>query len=110
MSMLINCECGYVVRGQTEEELLTRAEPNAGHLALAELERGDLVQAIVTQNIDGLHGRAGSENVIEMHGSIRRTFPSRRKPRISSSPTRYSQLAEPVYHVQPPRPVCGGSL
>ena len=52
-------------------ELLTRAEPNAGHLALAELERGDLVQAIVTQNIDGLHGRAGSENVIEMHGSIR---------------------------------------
>ena len=38
---------------------------------MAELERGDLVQAIVTQNIDGLHGRAGSENVIEMHGSIR---------------------------------------
>jgi len=52
-------------------EVLTRAEPNAGHLALAELERGGLVQAIVTQNIDGLHARAGSQDVIEVHGSIR---------------------------------------
>ena len=52
-------------------EGLGRAEPNAGHLALAELERRGLVQAIVTQNIDGLHQRAGSENVIEVHGSIR---------------------------------------
>jgi NAD-dependent deacetylase len=52
-------------------EVLTRAEPNAGHLALAELERRGLVQAVVTQNIDGLHQRAGSQNVIEVHGSIR---------------------------------------
>ena len=52
-------------------EVLGRAEPNAGHLALAELERRGLVQAIVTQNIAGLHQRAGSENVIEVHGSIR---------------------------------------
>jgi NAD-dependent deacetylase len=52
-------------------QVLARAEPNAGHLALAELERRGLVQAIVTQNIDGLHQRAGSENVIEVHGSIR---------------------------------------
>jgi NAD-dependent deacetylase len=52
-------------------ELLTRAEPNAGHLALAELERRGLVQAVVTQNIDGLHDRAGSREVIEVHGSIR---------------------------------------
>src|SRR5438309_7628968 len=52
-------------------EVLTRAEPNAGHLALAELERGGLVQGIVTQNIDGLHGRAGSRDVIEVRGSIR---------------------------------------
>ncbi len=47
-------------------------EPNAGHLALAALERAGLVQAVVTQNIDTLHTRAGSENVIEVHGSIRR--------------------------------------
>jgi NAD-dependent deacetylase len=52
-------------------ELLTRAEPNAGHLALAELERRGFVEAVVTQNIDGLHGRAGSQEVIEVHGSIR---------------------------------------
>jgi NAD-dependent deacetylase len=52
-------------------ELLTTAEPNAGHLALAELERRGLVAAIVTQNIDGLHARAGSREVVEVHGSIR---------------------------------------
>jgi NAD-dependent protein deacetylase/lipoamidase len=52
-------------------EMLTTAEPNAGHLALAELERRGLVEAVVTQNIDGLHERAGSETVVEVHGSIR---------------------------------------
>jgi NAD-dependent deacetylase len=52
-------------------EMLTRAEPNGGHLALAELERRGLVQAVVTQNIDGLHQRAGSRYVVEVHGSIR---------------------------------------
>jgi len=52
--------------------VLAEAEPNAGHLALAELERRGLVRAIVTQNIDGLHQRAGSQDVIEVHGSIRR--------------------------------------
>jgi NAD-dependent deacetylase len=51
--------------------VLTKAEPNAGHLALAELERRGLLQAIVTQNIDGLHQAAGSEDVLEVHGSIR---------------------------------------
>jgi NAD-dependent deacetylase len=52
-------------------ELLTTAEPNAGHLAIAELQRRGLVTAVVTQNIDGLHGRAGSGEVVEVHGSIR---------------------------------------
>jgi NAD-dependent protein deacetylase/lipoamidase len=52
-------------------EMLTTANPNAGHLALAELERRGLVEAVVTQNIDGLHERAGSEAVVEVHGSIR---------------------------------------
>lgn len=50
---------------------LTEAEPNAGHLALAELERTGLVRAVVTQNIDLLHERAGSREVVEVHGSIR---------------------------------------
>ena len=52
-------------------EMLTRAEPNEGHRALAELERRGLVRAVVTQNIDGLHERAGSQDVVEVHGSIR---------------------------------------
>jgi NAD-dependent deacetylase len=52
-------------------DLLRNAEPNAGHLALAELERRGLVRAVVTQNIDTLHSRAGSREVIEVHGSIR---------------------------------------
>ena len=51
--------------------VLAGAEPNAGHLALAELESRGLVRAVVTQNIDGLHQRAGSRDVIEVHGSIR---------------------------------------
>jgi NAD-dependent deacetylase len=50
---------------------LLDAQPNAGHLALAELERRGLVGAVVTQNIDTLHSRAGSREVVEVHGSIR---------------------------------------
>lgn len=52
-------------------QLLREAEPNAAHYALAELERRGLVEAIVTQNIDTLHTRAGSRDVVEVHGSIR---------------------------------------
>ena len=52
-------------------DMLLEAEPNAGHRALAELEEQGLVRAVVTQNIDTLHSRAGSRDVIEVHGSIR---------------------------------------
>lgn len=45
------------------------AEPNAAHKALAQLERRGHVAAVITQNIDGLHQRAGSKNVIELHGT-----------------------------------------
>ena len=51
--------------------LLLEAQPNPAHHALAELERRGLVQAVVTQNIDTLHSRAGSRDVVEVHGSIR---------------------------------------
>ena len=50
------------------------AKPNAGHLALAELERRGNLKAVVTQNIDGLHQIAGSKTVYELHGSIRRSY------------------------------------
>lgn len=52
-------------------DLLRGALPNAAHRALAELEGGGFVQAVITQNIDLLHTRAGSEDVVEVHGSIR---------------------------------------
>jgi NAD-dependent protein deacetylase/lipoamidase len=45
-------------------------EPNGAHLALAELERRGLLEAVITQNIDGLHILAGTEKLIEVHGSI----------------------------------------
>jgi NAD-dependent deacetylase len=51
--------------------MLAAAAPNPGHLALAELERLGYVRAVVTQNIDLLHERAGSRDVVEVHGSIR---------------------------------------
>ena len=51
--------------------MLTDARPNPAHIALAELEQHGLVQAVVTQNIDLLHERAGSREVVEVHGSIR---------------------------------------
>jgi len=51
-------------------DVMAKAQPNPAHLALAELEAAGLVEAVVTQNIDGLHQRAGSRNVIEFHGSM----------------------------------------
>jgi len=49
---------------------IDQAAPNAGHLALADLERRVPSLALVTQNVDGLHQKAGSRSVIEVHGSI----------------------------------------
>lgn len=50
------------------------AKPNAAHYKLAELERAKKLSAIVTQNIDGLHQLAGSKNVLELHGAVRRNY------------------------------------
>lgn len=54
--------------------IFLNALPNKAHLALAELENKGKLNAVVTQNIDGLHQKAGSKNVIELHGSIYRNF------------------------------------
>jgi NAD-dependent deacetylase len=53
-------------------ELVTKAVPNPGHLALAALEARISDFCLITQNVDGLHRRAGSRNVIEIHGNIHR--------------------------------------
>ncbi|WP_374113541.1 Sir2 family NAD-dependent protein deacetylase [Microbacterium sp. zg.B48] len=50
------------------------AEPNPGHTALAALERQGIATGVITQNVDGLHLRAGSRRVVELHGTMRRVF------------------------------------
>ena len=53
------------------------ARPNAAHQKLAEWEAAGKLQAVITQNIDGLHQRAGSRNVLELHGSVLRNYCTR---------------------------------
>lgn len=51
-------------------ENISNAMPNPGHYALAELEKMGILKAVLTQNVDGLHQKAGSQNVIEYHGGL----------------------------------------
>lgn len=58
-----------------KENLIFRdAEPNPAHITLANLENAGKLKAIITQNIDGLHQKAGSKNVLELHGSNHRNY------------------------------------
>lgn len=54
--------------------LFPDAQPNKAHLALAELEKTGKLKAVITQNIDGLHQKAGSHEVLELHGSVLRNY------------------------------------
>jgi NAD-dependent deacetylase len=54
-------------------QLVTDAKPNPAHVALVEMEKRIPTFTLITQNVDGLHQRAGSRNVIELHGNITRT-------------------------------------
>jgi NAD-dependent deacetylase len=56
------------------KEILSAIEPNPGHRAIAEMEGRHKRFAVITQNIDGLHRRAGSRNVLELHGNIERNY------------------------------------
>ena len=57
-----------------EKMLFPEAEPNACHKGLAQLEEDGLLRAVITQNIDGLHQKAGSQKVYELHGSVWRNY------------------------------------
>ena len=61
-------------RFHREKLVIDGVKPNAAHLKLAELEREGKLRAVITQNIDGLHQAAGSKNVLELHGSILRSY------------------------------------
>lgn len=54
--------------------LFLDALPNKAHIKLAELEKIGKLKAVITQNIDGLHQKAGSKNVLELHGSVHRNY------------------------------------
>lgn len=54
--------------------LFPDAEPSTTHIKLAELEKSGKLKGVITQNIDGLHQKAGSSNVIELHGSVLRNY------------------------------------
>lgn len=57
-----------------EKMMCLDAEPNAAHRKLAQLEEAGRLTAVITQNIDGLHQKAGSKKVYELHGSIHRNY------------------------------------
>lgn len=83
---------------------IARALPNEGHRALARLEAsGRFAVDVVTQNVDGLHQRAGSQSVIELHGSGREL-------RCASCDGRTAADALPADVALPPRCACGGIL
>jgi NAD-dependent deacetylase len=86
--------------------MLSSAEPNAGHRALAELERRGLVRAVVTQNIDRLHERAGTRELVEVHGSIRTST----CPQCATTLTLDEVLPLIEAHGAPPCPRCGEIL
>lgn len=82
---------------------LGQAEPNDGHGALAELEERGWIRAVITQNVDGLHQRAGSRDVVEVHGSLREAECVHCGARV---PMEEAVAALPL----PPCPECGEVL
>jgi NAD-dependent protein deacetylase/lipoamidase len=82
---------------------LPGAEPNDGHRALAELEEQGWIRAVITQNVDGLHQRAGSREVVEVHGSLREAECIHCRVRV---PMENALASLPL----PPCPECGEIL
>jgi NAD-dependent deacetylase len=83
--------------------VLATAEPNAAHRALARLEALGLLSAVVTQNVDGLHQLAGSQEVIEVHGSIRTASCLSCGTRVGADEVAAALARAPA----PPCPRCG---
>jgi NAD-dependent SIR2 family protein deacetylase len=62
----------YWARSHVGWGMIARAAPNAGHRAVAELQRAGVVSGVVTQNVDGLHQAGGATSVVELHGNLER--------------------------------------
>ena len=65
----------YWSRSMVGWPTVNQAQPNQAHLAIARLEHAGLVSGVITQNVDGLHDKAGSRNVVELHGNLDRVEP-----------------------------------
>ncbi len=85
-----------------ENLLVTDAEPNPAHYGLAKLEERGKLSAVITQNIDGLHQKAGSRHVLELHGSIWRNYCVKCKKAYGIDAIRNSS--------EVPRCECGGMI
>jgi NAD-dependent SIR2 family protein deacetylase len=64
----------YWARSHLGWRTIARADPNAGHRAVAALQAQGYVDGVITQNVDGLHGAAGARDVIELHGNLDRVI------------------------------------
>lgn len=85
-----------------EKMIFPQAQPNAAHKKLAELERAGKLTAVITQNIDGLHQKAGSRQVYELHGAVSRNYCTRCR--------KFYSLAEVMAAEGVPRCGCGGVI
>lgn len=92
----------YFFRFYRERMLPLGYEPNITHRKLAQWEREGKVSAVITQNIDGLHQKAGSETVLELHGSVHRNYCLRCGKRYTGEFMRDS--------VEVPKCDCGGTV
>lgn len=92
-------------------QVVTRAQPNAGHRALAQLVRRPGVErvSVVTQNVDDLHERAGSEDVVHLHGSL--FAPGCFDCGLPHRTDATAPTTDAVERLEPPRcPRCGGRI
>lgn len=95
---------------QWRRAVIQRAQPNAGHRALAALERLRGTLAVITQNVDDLHERAGSRNVIHLHGELFRTICSECGVPVPDAPVSAAMADNPEQRLAPPRcQRCGGA-
>jgi len=86
-----------------DKMIFENAEPNAAHLKLAELEKSGKLKAVITQNIDGLHQKAGSRTVLELHGSTLRNY-------CMKCGRRYDGVKHITSSKKIPKCDCGGTI
>ncbi len=85
-----------------DKMIIEGAEPNDAHIALANLEKMGKLKAVITQNIDGLHQKAGSKEVLELHGSVLRNY--------CMSCGKFYPLDEIISQKGVPTCSCGGTI